>query len=69
MEGAPHTAKTNLGVPLGCPLPMYIKEGGREAGPLGVCQEYGVLLGLPGPSRNPFPFWSRRDGKRKRERE
>ena len=46
MEGAPHTAKTNLGVPLGCPLPMYIKEGEEEAGPRGARQEGGVLLGL-----------------------
>ena len=38
-------------VPLGCPLPMYIKEGGREAVPLGARQEYGVLLGLPSPGR------------------
>ena len=27
------TAKRRLGVYLGCPLPTYIKEGGREADP------------------------------------
>ena len=46
MEGAPHTAKRRLGLPSGCPLPKYIKEVGREAGPLGARQEYGVLLGV-----------------------
>ena len=35
MEEAPHTAKRRLGVPLGCPPPMYIKEGEEEAGPIG----------------------------------
>ena len=29
MEGASHTAKRILGVPLGFPLPPYIKERGR----------------------------------------
>ena len=38
--------KRNLCV-FGVPLPPYIKEGGREAGPLGVCQEYGVLVRIP----------------------
>ena len=46
MEGAPHTAKTNLGVPLGCPLPTYIKEGGRGGRPRGGAPKGGVLLGL-----------------------
>ena len=46
MEGAPHTAKRIIDVPLGCPLPPYIKEesGGRPA--LGVHHVGGLLLGL-----------------------
>ena len=37
MEGAPHTANTTVNLcVLGCPLPPYIKEGGREeAGQVG----------------------------------
>ena len=39
MEGAPHTAKRNFVVLLGCPLATYIKEGREEvAGPRGVRQ-------------------------------
>ena len=55
---------------MGCPLPTYIKEGEEEAGPRGVCQVWGVLLGLPSPSRIPlhFPIRSRREGKRGRGR-
>jgi len=30
MEGAPHTAKRTIDVPLGCPTPPYIKERGEE---------------------------------------
>ena len=35
MEGAPHTAKRTIDVPLGCPPPPYIKEGGRRGRPKG----------------------------------
>ena len=38
MEGAPHMAKT-IDVPLGCPLPPYIKEEGEEAGYQGRAME------------------------------
>ena len=47
MGGAPHTTKTNLGVPLGCPLPTYIKEGGTGGRPRWGAPKGGVLLGLP----------------------
>src|SRR5215216_5493880 len=53
MEGAPHTAKTNLGEPLGCPLATYIKEGEEEAGGQegraigGVQLRFPILVGLP----------------------
>ena len=62
--GGYHTWLRETCVSLECPLPPYIKEGGREAGPLGARQVYGVLLGLPSPSRNAFPFRSRREGRR-----
>ena len=45
MEGAPHTAKRNFGMPLGCPPPTYIKGGGEVASPRGRAMG-GVLLGL-----------------------
>ena len=52
----------------GVPLPTYIKEARREVGPLGARQEYGVLLGRQEYGIL-FPFRSRREGKRERERE
>ena len=56
---------------MGCPLAMYIKEGREEvADPKEVRQVWGILLGLPSPSRIPllFPIRSRREGKRGRGR-
>ena len=53
MEGVPHTAKINLGVSLGCPLPTYIKEGGgggrpRRGAPIGRVQlGFPILVGVP----------------------
>ena len=38
-QGAPHTAKTNLEVPLGCPLPPYINEQGGSRPALGRAKE------------------------------
>ena len=46
MEGAPHTAKRLSVVPLGCPLPPYIKEGRRRPTNKGCARERGVLLGF-----------------------
>ena len=46
-------AKTNLGVPLGCPLPRYIKERGggglpRRGAPIGGVQlGFPILVGVP----------------------
>ena len=70
MEGASHTAKRRLDVPLACPPPMYIKEGEEEAGPRGGAPRGGVLLGLPvqvgfGP---PFLFQLGEGGKGEEER-
>ena len=45
MEGAPHMAKREIDVPLGCPLTTYIKEGRREAGGQEGHAMGGVLLG------------------------
>ena len=39
MEGAPHTAKRLSVVPLGCPLPLYIKEGRRRLANKGSARE------------------------------
>ena len=57
-EGAPHTSKRSrdqllcLEVP---PAPIY--KGGRERPALeGARQVWGVLLGLPSPSRIPLSF-------------
>ena len=66
MEGAPHTAKTNLGVPLGCPLPTYIKEEKEEAGGLEGARQGGVQLGFPILVGLPFLF---QEGDRGKERE
>src|SRR6266496_2409132 len=46
------------------PAPVY-KGGEEEAGPLGARQVWGVLLGLPSPSRIPlsYPEWERRKGR------
>ena len=56
-------AKTNLGVPLEFPLPMYIKEGGggrpRRGVPIG-----GVQLGFPILVGVPFLFQEGREGRR-----
>ena len=49
MEGAPHTAKRILGVPLGCPPPPYIKEGRRRWPALGVARHGGGS-----PTRTPL---------------
>ena len=50
-------AKRNFDVPLGCPLATYIKEGREEvADPRGARQVWGILLGLPSPSRIPLLF-------------
>src|SRR5215216_3192686 len=58
-------------VPLGCPPAPVYKGGEEEAGPLGARQVWGVLLGLPSPSRIPLSFseWERRKerGSRKRQ--
>ena len=67
MEGAPHTAKTIVCCPLGCPLPPYIKEGRRRPTNKGGRQGEGsptrtpVLVGF-GPTL--FSFYRR--GKRGR---
>ena len=50
-------AKRRLDVPFGCPLLMYIKEGGREASPPRGAPSVGS------PSRIPFPFRSGKEGK------
>ena len=50
-------AKQSTCVSRGCPLATYIKEGREEvAGPRGARQVWGILLGLPSPSRTPLPF-------------
>ena len=49
-------AKTNLGVPLGCPLPTYIKEGGRGGRPRRGAPIGGVQLGFPILVGVPFLF-------------
>ena len=58
VEGAPHTAKRSMinccvyGVP-----PALVYKGGRERPALeGARQVWGVLLGLPSPSRIPLSF-------------
>ena len=56
-------AKRSTCVSMGCPLATYIKEGREEvAVPRGARQVWGILLGLPSPSRIPllFPIPSRR---------
>ena len=56
-------AKNSTCVSMGCPLATYIKEGREEvASPSGARQLWGILLGLPSPSRIPllFPIPSRR---------
>ena len=68
MEGAPHTAKTNLGVPLGCPLPTYIKEGGRGGRPRRGAPIEGVQLGFPILVGVPFLFQEGREGRSRRGR-
>ena len=61
--GGHHTRlRINLCV-YGCALATYIKDGREEvAGPRGARQLWGILLGLPSPSRIPllFPIPSRR---------
>ena len=70
VEGAPHRAKRSkrsIVVSMGCPLPPYIKEQGREA----AGEEEGAAGGTPTPTGSrtpPFPCWSRR-GKEGREEE
>ena len=62
--------KINLCV-YGVPLATYIKEGREEvASPKEARKVWGILLGLPSPSRLPllFPIRSRREGKRGRGR-
>ena len=49
MEGAPHMAKRFSVVPLGAPLPTYIKEGGRRRPTRGGAPKRGG--GSPTPSR------------------
>ena len=69
-QGAPHTAKTNLEVPLGCPLATYIKEGGgggrpRRGAPIGGVQlGFPILVGVPS-----FPRGERGKERKKKERE
>ena len=67
MEGAPHTAKRTIDLPLGFPPPPYIKEGRRRrptkrGAPWGSPTRTPLLVGFA-PL---FPFLS--EGKRK-ERE
>ena len=50
MEGAPHTAKRTIDVPLGCALPTYIKEGERGRRP-GGARHGGSPTWTPSPSR------------------
>ena len=70
MEGAPHTAKRTIDVPLGCALPTYIKEGEEEAGQGGGAPWGGsptrtpVLVGF-GPL---FSFsWRGKEGREREE--
>ena len=70
MEGAPHTAKRTIDVPLGCSSPRYIKERGEE-----VAGQEEVRQG-GSPTRTPLlvgfalPLFSfLRRGKRGKERE
>ena len=58
MEGAPHTAKRTIDVPLGCPPPLYIKERRRKLA-RGRAPWGGVLLGVG--FAPPFPFFHRRE--------
>ena len=61
--GTTHGWKQSTCVSMGCPTATYIKEGREEvAGPRRARQVWGILLGLPSPSRIPllFPIPSRR---------
>ena len=46
MEGGHRTRQRIIDVPLGFPLPTYMKEEREEAGPRGARHKGGVLLGL-----------------------
>ena len=55
---------------MGCPLPLYIKEQGGEAGrPLGRAKEGGVLLLVGVELPFPSPTRKREGGRKERERE
>ena len=70
MEGAPHTAKRNLGVPLGCPPPLYIREGGGGGQRPGGARQGGSPTWTPSPSRiRPPTFSFQRRGKEGRRGE
>ena len=57
MEGAPHTAKRTIDVPLGCPLPVY-KGGGEGSVPRGA--RHGASpTRMPSASRIPPSFFWR----------
>ena len=62
MEGAPHTAKRTIDVLCGASGHIYKGGEGRGGLPKGGRQVWGILLGLPSPSRFPllFPIPSRR---------
>ena len=53
VEGAPHTAKRRLGVPLWCPPPTYIKGGGEVADPRGGAMGGSPTLSDHGFRQNP----------------
>ena len=62
-------AKTNLGMPLGCPLPTYKMEGGGERRPRSGAPIGGVQLGFPILVGVPFLFQEGERGEEVEEKE